>query len=60
MKINSIAAETGQQWIQETKEISVMLAGLSKTKRKLLSDWNLEPETWNLILWLEYVSPEVA
>lgn len=38
MKINSIAAETGLRWIQETKEISVMLAGLSKTRRKLLSD----------------------
>jgi hypothetical protein len=38
MKINSIAAETGLRWIQETKEISVMLARLSKTGRKLLSD----------------------
>ncbi len=38
MKINSIATETGLRWIQETKEISVMLAGLSKTRRKLLSD----------------------
>ena len=31
MKINSIATETGLRWIQETKEISVMLTGLSKT-----------------------------
>ena len=38
MKINSIAAETGLRWNQKTMEISVMLAGLSKTSRKLLSD----------------------
>ena len=45
MKINSIATETRLLWIQETKEISVMLAGLSKTGRKLLSNWNPKPET---------------
>ena len=48
MKINSIAAETVLRWIQETKEISVMLAGLSKKQGVSYfptETWNPKPET---------------
>ena len=47
MKINSIVAETWLRWIRETKEISVMLAGLSKQGVSYFptETWNPKPET---------------
>jgi len=37
MDIGYIEPEIGEKWLKETKEISLMLGGLIKTKRKFIS-----------------------
>jgi four helix bundle protein len=37
MDIGYIEPEIGKKWLQETKEISLMLGGLIKTKRKFIT-----------------------